>query len=334
MQDASYSGPLVLGIDVGGSKTQLRAFAGDTPVAGHIRFSNGRRPHDPVAAAGWPAVRGQACETRRQCEQIRTALRLHFDAPALVVGDAELLVPAAGPDQRVGLGVGTGPVTVGRLPDGRFLDGRLLQAGGRGAALGDEGGAAGPVREAARAAGAAHDRGEEPDALTAGLIASFEVPEVPAPGTALERAQDVTAEWRRHAPAGFAAAAGSRLARTVTLARTVMEEEGGGSLAAPVGRLAARGVVDDDVVTGSMLLAQPLLHDASTTALTDRVPAARRQPRPGPVPPRVRAGHQGAGGASRNRPWSRRSKGRWRSRVHSSDTCRTPGRPRSDTARP
>ncbi|PWI14726.1 ATPase [Streptomyces sp. Act143] len=285
MQEASFSGPLVLGIDVGGTKTHLRALAGDTPVADHVRFSAGWRPHDPVAAAGWlaaliaealpPGVRpsalavgGHACETPRQCAQIRTALQLHFDVPALVVGDAELLAPAAGTDKGVGLVAGTGSVAVGRTADGS-----LVQVGGWGAVLGDEGGSAGLVREAARAVWAAHDRGEEPDALAAGLVAAFEVPEVPALGAALERAQDVSAAWGRHAPAVFAAAdAGSHLARTVIA-------DGGRALAALVERLAARGVaVDDVVVAGGTILAQPLLYDAFTTALADSVPAARPQP--------------------------------------------------------
>lgn len=285
MQDASHAGPLVVGIDVGGTKTHLRAFAGGHSVADHVRPSSGWRPHDPVAAAGWlaaliagalpagsrpsaVAVGGHACETPRQCAQIRTALQLHFDAPALVMGDAELLVPAAGLDRGVGLVAGTGSVAVGRLGDGS-----PVQVGGWGAALGDEGGAAGLVREAARAVWAAHDRGEEPDPLAKGLITAFGVAEVPALGAALERATDISAEWGRHAPVVFAAAeAGSSLARTVIT-------EGGRTLAALVERLAARGVpVDDVVVAGSTVLAQPALYDAFVSSLAERVPGARPRP--------------------------------------------------------
>ncbi|MFF8934304.1 BadF/BadG/BcrA/BcrD ATPase family protein [Streptomyces paradoxus] len=282
MQDIA---PLVVGIDVGGTKTHLRALAGEALVADHVRASGGWRPHDPVAAAGWlatlvadalpagarpsaVAVGGHACETPRQCAQIRAALQLHFDAPALVVGDAQLLVPAAGLDKGVGLVAGTGSVAVGRLPDGT-----AVQVGGWGAALGDEGGAAGLVREAARAVWAAHDRGERPDALALGLIAALDVPEVPAIGAALERATDVSAEWGRHAPAVFAAAAdGSELARTVI-------DEAGWALAALVTRLAARGVaVDDVVVAGGTVLSQPTLFDAFTVALTETLPTARARP--------------------------------------------------------
>jgi N-acetylglucosamine kinase-like BadF-type ATPase len=277
--------PLVVGIDVGGTKTQLRTIADETLVADHVRPSSGWRPHDPAAAARWLAalveealptgvrpsalaVGGHACETPRQCAGIRDALQALLPVPAIVVGDAELLVPAAGLDKGVGLVAGTGSVAVGRLADGS-----PVQVGGWGAVLGDEGGAAGLVRDAARAAWAAHDRGERPDELALALVSAFSVAEVPALGAALESATDVSAEWGRHAPVVFAAAeAGSALARTVIA-------EGGRSLATLVERLAARGVVVDDVVVaGSTVLAQPALYDAFVTALAANVPQARPQP--------------------------------------------------------
>ncbi|WP_030954746.1 N-acetylglucosamine kinase [Streptomyces sp. NRRL S-481] len=287
MQDST---PYAVGIDVGGTKTHLRALAGGGRVVDRVRASTGWRPHDPGAAADWltalvhdalpagtrpsaVAVGGHACETPRQCEGIRAALQERLGAPALVVGDAALLVPAAGLEKGVGLVAGTGSVAVGRLPDGG-----PVQVGGWGAALGDEGGAAGLVREAARAVWAAHDRGEEPDALATGLVAAFGVAEVPALGAALEAATDVSAEWGRHSPVVFAAAeAGSPLARAVIA-------DGGRALAALVVRLAGRGVsVDDVVVAGGTVLAQPALYQAFTSALAESLPGAR--PRPLRVPP-------------------------------------------------
>ncbi|WP_314220063.1 BadF/BadG/BcrA/BcrD ATPase family protein [Streptomyces zaehneri] len=285
MQDSPPSAALVVGVDVGGTKTHLRALTGDAVVTDHVRPSTGWRPHDPSAAARWLtglvretlprgvrpaafAVGAHACETPRQCAEIRDALQLSLGVPARVVGDAELLVPAAGLDKGVGLVAGTGSVAVGRLPGGD-----PVQVGGWGAVLGDEGGGAGLVREAARAVWAAHDRGEEPGALARRLLAAFGVPEVPALGAALEGASDVSAEWGRHAPAVFAAAAdGSALARSVIA-------EAGAALAALVARLAARGVaVDDVVVAGGTVLGQPALYEAFAAALADVVPGARPRP--------------------------------------------------------
>ncbi|MER5428142.1 BadF/BadG/BcrA/BcrD ATPase family protein [Streptomyces sp. NPDC002588] len=290
MQDSPPPCPLVVGVDVGGTKTHLVARAGDDVVADHVRASSGWRPHDPAAAARWLAdlvrtalpsgaypsalaVGAHACETPRQCAEIRVALQELLGVPSHIVGDAELLVPAAGLDEGVGLVAGTGSVAVGVLPDGA-----PVQVGGWGAVLGDEGGAAGLVREAARAVWAAHDRGEKPDALAAGLVAAFGVPEVPALGAALESASDVSADWGRHAPVVFAAAAdGSAPARAVIA-------EAGAALAALVVRLAARGVATDDVVVaGGTVLGQPSLYEAFTTALAEALPAS--QPRRLTVPP-------------------------------------------------
>ncbi|MCX4767107.1 ATPase [Streptomyces sp. NBC_01275] len=288
--DSPSSRPLVVGVDVGGTKTHLRALTGGRVVADHRRASGGWRPHDPAAAARWLAdlvhealpegappaalaVGGHACETPRQCAGIRDALRELLGVPTHVVGDAELLVPAAGLAKGVGLVAGTGSVAVGRTPDGD-----PVQVGGWGAVLGDEGGAAGLVREAARAVWAAHDRGEAPDALAHALVAAFDVPEVPALGAALEGASDVSAEWGRRAPVVFTAAAdGSALARKVIA-------EAGAALAALVVRLSARGVpVDDVVVAGGTVLNQPALYEAFAEALAEALPGSR--PRRLEVPP-------------------------------------------------
>ncbi|MGP4051395.1 BadF/BadG/BcrA/BcrD ATPase family protein [Streptomyces sp. 2A115] len=293
MQDPT---PIAVGIDVGGTKTHLRAEAGGSSgsgqsvVADHVRTSSGWRPHDPGAAAGWlaalidetlpqgarpaaVAVGAHACETPRQCGEIRSALHALIGVPCLVVGDAELLVPAAGLDKGVGLVAGTGSVAVGRLADGAGV-----QVGGWGAVLGDEGGSAGLVREAARAVWAAYDRGDPPDVLAGRLTTAFGVPEVPALGAALESAKDVSAEWGKHAPTVFAAAEdGSPLARQVIA-------EGGRALASLVVRLTERGVpVGDVVVAGSTVLVQPVLYEAFTAALAEALPSAR--PRPLRAPP-------------------------------------------------
>ncbi|CAM5657046.1 hypothetical protein SALBM311S_07228 [Streptomyces alboniger] len=95
-----------------------------------------------------------------------------------------------------------------------------------------------------------------------------------------------------------AAEAGSLLARTVIA-------EGGRSLAALVRRLADRGVpVEDVVVAGSTVLAQPALYEAFVTSLASVCPGPARG------------------------PWThRRSRERWRWPVHSYDMRRTPDPP-------
>lgn len=300
MQDST---PLVVGIDVGGTKTHLRARAGRSSVADHVRTSSGWRPHEPAAAAAWlaallrealppdtaaaaVAVGGHACETPRQCAEIRSALEALLQVPCRVVGDAELLVPAAGLDKGVGLVAGTGSVAVGRLADDS-----PVQVGGWGAVLGDEGGSAGLVREAARAVWAAHDRGEAPDALALGLIDAFGVSEVPALGAALESATDVSAEWGRHAPVVFAAAErGSRIAQDVIA-------DGGRSL--PHSSCGSPG--------------------AESPSTTWWSPGAPCSPSPPCSPPSRRHSPNPYPGHGPGHYGCHRSRGPWRWRVHSSE---------------
>ncbi|MBV7700104.1 BadF/BadG/BcrA/BcrD ATPase family protein [Streptomyces sp. TRM70350] len=279
------SASMAVGIDVGGTKTHLRACSGTDVVVDTVRPSSGWRPHDPGEAAQWlaalvrealpararpasVAVGAHGCESPRQGALLHQALGAHLDVPRRIVNDAELLVPALGLKQGVGLVAGTGSVAVGHLADGT-----QIRVGGWGAVLGDEGSAAGLVREAARAVCAAHDRGDPPDPLTRGLLAALGIVEVPALGGVLEAAADVSAEWGRHADAVFgAAAAGSDLARDVIAA-------GGRALSALVKRLADRGaVVDDVVLAGGVVLSQAALYSALDDALGRDLPGTRLHP--------------------------------------------------------
>jgi N-acetylglucosamine kinase-like BadF-type ATPase len=283
---------LVVGIDVGGTKTHLRALAGRDIVTDLVRTSGGWRPHDPCGAARWlvdivhealpgrpvssvasVAVGAHGCESPRQNALIHRELGRLLGVPRTVVNDAELLVPALGLDKGIGLVAGTGSVAVGHLADGT-----LVQVGGWGAVLGDEGSSAGLVREAIRAVYAAHDQGNPPDALAGRLLAAFGVAEVSALGAVLESAvlknsPDVSAGWGRHADCVFGAAKeGSASAHDVIA-------EGGRALADLVVRLAERGAaVDDVVVAGGVVLNQRMLYDAFTTALGSAVPSARVHP--------------------------------------------------------
>ncbi|MEU0950552.1 BadF/BadG/BcrA/BcrD ATPase family protein [Streptomyces canus] len=182
--------PLLVGIDIGGTKTHVRAVHADHPhavITDRVLPSQGWAvpPHD--AAARWlsnqltqvlgPAfpdfVRGLAvgahgCEDTQDCRRLQAELRRHLPTAVRVVNDAELIIPAAGLRRGVGIVVGTGAIAVATdldKPD------PPLRAGGWGWVLSDDGSASALVREAARAVLARADRGDRPDALTRRLVA-------------------------------------------------------------------------------------------------------------------------------------------------------------------
>jgi N-acetylglucosamine kinase-like BadF-type ATPase len=160
----------VVGVDIGGTKTHIalansgrtiaerllptrewrvREMATDARrLAGLIRdLAHGAAPAATVVGA-------HGCDTAAQCRVLRHHLDPLLDGAVEVVNDAELLVPAAGFTEGIGVVAGTGSIAVARLPDRT-----MLVAGGWGWILGDEGSAPGLVREAARAVRAAVDAG-------------------------------------------------------------------------------------------------------------------------------------------------------------------------------
>jgi N-acetylglucosamine kinase-like BadF-type ATPase len=295
---------LVVGLDVGGTKLAVRAETVDgspvaditvaaggwsaTPAASAARWISGQLSRclpggSRVVAAG---IGAQGCDSAAICEDLRLALGA-LGVPAAVVNDGALLVPAAGLDAGIGIVAGTGSIAVGT--DRR---GETLLAGGWGWVLGDEGGAAAIVREATRAALAAHDEGLADDGLLAALLGAFGVG-----ASSATAAEDGVAAGGDGAVAagGWAAAAGGwaaeRLARIVNDEPTVENwapraaavfaaaEAGSGraaavieaaaaELAALVRRVRARGAVGTTVVAGgSVVTRQPLL----ARALADRL---------------------------------------------------------------
>ena len=85
---------------------------------------------DPAALA----VGAHGCDTDPQCRAYRAALSRVVSGAITVVNDSELMVPAAGLSDGVGVVAGTGSIAVARTADGR-----MLTAGGWGWILGDEG---------------------------------------------------------------------------------------------------------------------------------------------------------------------------------------------------
>ncbi|MGW5362524.1 N-acetylglucosamine kinase [Actinopolymorpha pittospori] len=262
---------LVFGVDVGGTKTQIRLVdaQGGTVTADRTVSSSDWQASRVPEAAGWLAaqlrpllqpgeeplltvVGAHGCETEEHCARLAAELQAALHSPVTVVNDAELLVPAAGLADGIAVVAGTGSVVVGRHRDTR----ERLTAGGWGWVLGDEGSGSALVRDAARAVLAQADEGLPPEHLEAALLRSFDVPDR-VELAAVMSWNDGVETWGAHVPAVFEAAeAGSMLAREVI--RT-----GGSSLARLVVHLARRGAnADAVVVAGGVITHQPRLKAA------------------------------------------------------------------------
>ncbi|WP_433442408.1 N-acetylglucosamine kinase [Nonomuraea sp. CA-141351] len=272
---------VVIGVDVGGTKTRMRLLdlaagevAGDRTVP-----STGWQTRSLSGAATWLAQRVAAvprpgdevvrivagahgCETPEQCDLLGRELEAALGMPVTVVNDAELLVPAAGLTAGIGLIAGTGSVAVGRHRE----TAARLSAGGWGWVLGDDGSGSALVRDAARAVLAGADGGAPLEPLGRALLRSYGVPGLPELAAAMSWDGGVET-WAGHAPAVFAAAAeGSVLAQEVI-------RRGGAGLAHLVQCLARRGADTGAVVAaGGVIVAQPTLFAAFEKELAVRLP--------------------------------------------------------------
>ncbi|MFC8829535.1 N-acetylglucosamine kinase [Streptomyces sp. NPDC057137] len=279
---------LLVGVDVGGTKTHLRAVtrasAGAAPEVIHdvIVPSDGWSATPVDMAARWlverlvdvlgaavpeiaaVAVGAQGCEDREHCARLGGALRARLGVPVTVVNDAELLLPAAGFGRGTGIVVGTG--SIGVSSDG---EGNTLRAGGWGWVLSDDGSASALVREAARAVLVRVDRGHGPGVLGRHLLASVRAPDIEALVLRLSWG-DGPEHWGRHAPCVVAAAeAGSEEARTVL-------DDGARGICDLVTTLADRGApVHDLVFAGGLVTQVPSYWQAIRHGLTVRLPDSR-----------------------------------------------------------
>jgi len=254
----------LVGIDVGGTKTYLR-LCGPEGTKNHIvptvswRARNWRadaaellRRAQELSAGAEPAamaVGAHGCDDESECRAFEAAFTDISPFPVRVVNDAELMPAALGYPGDIGLVAGTGSIAVCRGPSDE-----MLVAGGWGWILGDEGGSASLVREAARRV-ARHldDGGRRDEPLVSAL---FEALAIPAPAYIGRRLVEIggPAPLGAYAPIVFAAeAAGSDLAAQVI-------REGGHALADLVARLERRGARARRVVAGgSVIASQPSL---------------------------------------------------------------------------
>lgn len=271
---------LLAGVDIGGTKTRIMGRRGDivlfdkTLVTDEWRIRQMEADAAKLAAividlcdGSAPtamAVGAHGCDTDEQCRRFQALLSAALKTSVQVVNDAELMVPAAGYDDGIGVVAGTGSIAVARSAEGK-----MLAAGGWGWILGDEGSAAALVREAAKAIRRALDRGQEGDPLIAMLMREIGTDDQTKLGILLNETRGAAA-WGRYANAVFDAAnAGSPLASRVI-------KEGGEGLAALVQLLIERGANASLVVAGGGVIAeQPMLMTAFVEAMASASPASR-----------------------------------------------------------
>ncbi len=267
----------IAGIDIGGTKTHIVLACQGNVVAERVMDSAEWRVRDLAADTrslaellrqmhetlpDAVAVGSHGCDAQAECDAFQRALESAIGTAVHVVNDAELMVPAAGFTQGIGVVAGTGSIAVSRLEDDT-----MLVAGGWGWILGDEGSAPTLVREAARAVRASLDRGETPDQLAEALLAALGGSDPTQLGGLLQRAGTAAAVGA-HAHAVFAAAqAGSDLATQVI-------RMAGQSLAELARQLVHRGAPAARVVAGGgVISSQPLLMTAFTDAMRRILPS-------------------------------------------------------------
>ncbi|WP_245437207.1 BadF/BadG/BcrA/BcrD ATPase family protein [Mesorhizobium helmanticense] len=271
---------IIAGVDIGGTKTRVMACRDGRTIVDEVLVTETWRIRQMEAdaerlasiiadlcegvAPAALAVGAHGCDTDEQCQHFQTLLSARTGGRVQVVNDAELMVPAAGYVDGIGVVAGTGSIAVARTQEGK-----MLAAGGWGWILGDEGSAAALVREAARAIRGALDRGLHGDPLIAALMRELATDDQTKLGILLNETRGA-AVWGRYANAVFdAAAAGSPLATRVIA-------EGGAALAALVELLIERGANSALVVAGGGVIAeQPMLMKAFVEAMARVAPASR-----------------------------------------------------------
>lgn len=251
---------LVLGIDVGGTKTHLRVEDdAERIVLDVVRPTTdwettlnakadtlavlirdiGASPFERIV------VGAHGCDTDADCAALAENLQARVGVPTIVVNDSLLLGPAAGYSRCISLISGTGSIVLGSDSSGS-----TLYAGGWGWLLGDAGSAWGIVRESVMLLTAAADRGESDRVLLDRLLAASNCANLRDLVAYLERCP--AADWATWVPAVFTAATvGSSLAEEAI-------SRGAQTLSALVTTLLKRGAIADAVVAaGGVIVNQP-----------------------------------------------------------------------------
>jgi glucosamine kinase len=274
----------VVGVDVGGTKTHVRAIVGGEVVDRIVPSELWRvgaifddaRNFDRLArfvvdAAGdAPAVTvvgAHGIDSTRQRRQATALLGERMPGAVEVVNDAVLLAPAMGLEAAVCVIAGTGSAAVGF-----DADGEPVTADGYGWLIADDASAPGISRRAAVALLRAIDRvgpAAMADPLAARFLAAFDALDHVDLALRFQAAAS-EASWGGFAPHVFdAAAAGSAIAHEVIAASAA-------HLAEAVTAVRGRGARGTDVIAaGGVMTAQPLLADLLRVELSHRDAALR-----------------------------------------------------------
>ena len=209
---AEPDGPRLLGIDIGGTRSRARLFAGKQLIA------ESQGPSASLPAAGpdqaEAALAGLLKDLKLDQTQQLDAIcvgsaglsvpgareflneqlaPLTRPGALTVVTDVQLVLPAAGLTEGVAVVCGTGSVAVGRH------DGRTVQVGGWGFLLGDEGGGYWVVREALRVLLDRRDHDEPDGQLGKDLMAGTGAEDLAALHRLVYQQPHRPSDWARHA---------------------------------------------------------------------------------------------------------------------------------------
>jgi glucosamine kinase len=274
--DNSDMTALEIGIDIGGTKTHLRAYARDGDahdlVLPTAKWRVRAWEEDAIAllalagkfaqgtAIASIAVGAHGCDNTDECSAFQVALERRAAFRVQVVNDAELLPAALGLSNQIGLVAGTGSIAVSRS-----VEGHMLVAGGWGWIIGDEGSASGLMREAGRAVALHLDYGGSADEpLVKLLFKALGISSSARIGSSIGSSGGASA-LGSHAHIVFEAAGmGSLLALHVI-------RNGAKELADLVARLKHNGSQSTTVVAGgSVIASQPMLWDAFAEQISTR----------------------------------------------------------------
>lgn len=261
---------MLIGIDVGGTKTLIRAVdatgAERDLLVPTRQWLEGRALEHPASvdqllavieriAPGSehaPLVVGaHGCDTPDQVIAFQDALAARRPGPVQVTNDAALVGPAAGVERAIGVIAGTGSIVIGTNGDGD-----PITAGGHGWMIADPGSAPGIVREAVRAVIARADTGAEPELLGRTLMRHYGADDLNELAWVF-MAEAGIHRWAEAAPEVFAAADAGSAEAAATIDRA------GRDLAAQVAHVLRRGAIADAIVAaGGVVTNQPRLANA------------------------------------------------------------------------